>query len=53
MEKLKIGLIGLGTVGSGVNICKETFNVNAEHIIDPVFLVDKTCFTDLCDEKNY
>lgn len=36
---------------SGVDICKETFNVNAEHIIDPVFLVDKTCFTDLCDEK--
>ena len=26
---------------SGVDLCKNTFDVNATHIIDPVFLIDK------------
>lgn len=37
---------------SGVDLCKKTFGVNAEHIIDPVFLIDKQKFEDLIDKSN-
>lgn len=37
---------------SGVDICKNTFEVDAEHIIDPVFLLDKNKFEKLIDKNN-
>lgn len=37
---------------SGVNICKNEFNVNAEHIIDPVFLIDNEKWQNLANESN-
>lgn len=37
---------------SGVDVCKNTFGVDAEHIIDPVFLVNKDKYNQLIDENN-
>ena len=34
---------------SGINLCKEIFNVEAEHILDPVFLVQKDTIRNLID----
>lgn len=40
---------------SGVDICKKELHVNAEWIIDPVFLLDKTRYVELASksEKDY
>lgn len=43
---------------SGINICKNTFDVNAEFVLDPVFLADKRCYDGLIknatvSEKNF
>lgn len=39
----------------GVDICKNVFNVDAEHIIDPVFILDKTKYDEIIktSKKNY
>lgn len=37
---------------SGVQICKEIFNVNAEWIIDPVFFQDVTFWNNLAEASN-
>lgn len=37
---------------SGVNICKENFDITAEHILDPVFLVEKDIIEKLIDKKE-
>lgn len=36
---------------SGVDLCKNVFDIEAEHILDPVFLVDKQKFDVLVDEN--
>lgn len=36
---------------SGVKLCKNVFDIEAEHILDPVFLVDKQKFEVLIDEN--
>lgn len=38
---------------SGVNICKNYFNVNAECVLDPVFLCDKKHYLKLSEKANY
>lgn len=43
---------------SGVNICKNEFEVNAEHVLDPVFLIDKSYWENIIlsstkTEKDY
>jgi hypothetical protein len=37
---------------SGVDICKNEFNINAEHIIDPVFLLDKSYWNKLSEDEE-
>lgn len=38
---------------TGVSICKDKFNITAEYIIDPVFLIDKNKWLDMApDTKN-
>ena len=37
---------------SGVNICKKEFNINAEYIIDPVFLVDKSLWENMIPDTG-
>lgn len=37
---------------SGVDICKNEFNIKAEHILDPVFLVDKNLFDNVINDSN-
>lgn len=38
---------------TGVDICKDKFNITAEYIIDPVFLIDKNKWLDMApDTKN-
>ena len=36
---------------SGVDICKNTFEVSAEHVLDPTLLVGRGLFDDIIDEK--
>lgn len=36
---------------SGVSICKEVFDVDATHVLDPVLLVDKDVFNPIIDRK--
>lgn len=36
---------------SGVKICKEIFNVDATHVLDPVLLVDKAIFEPIIEQK--
>lgn len=38
---------------SGVDLCKNTFDVNATHIIDPVFLIDKNKYIDEFIDTNF
>lgn len=35
---------------SGVDICKENFDISAEHIIDPVFMIDKSYYVDIAEK---
>lgn len=37
---------------SGVDICKNEFNLKAEHILDPVFLVDKNLFDNVINDSS-
>ena len=37
----------------GVRLCKEYFGVNADQVIDPVFICDKTVYYELADKLNY
>ncbi len=37
---------------SGVDICKKEFNIKAEYIIDPVFLVDKSLWNDMASDTG-
>ncbi len=37
---------------SGVDICKNEFNIEAQHIIDPVFLLDKSKWEDLANNST-
>lgn len=37
---------------SGVALCKKTFDVDVDHIIDPVFLIDKQKYENLIDSTN-
>ncbi len=37
---------------SGVKLCKEEFDIIAEHVLDPVFLVEKDVIENLIDKKN-
>ena len=37
---------------SGIEICKDLFNVEAEWIIDPVFILDKKYFENLATQSN-
>lgn len=37
---------------SGVKICKDTFNVDAIQVLDPVFAADRKIFDDLIDETE-
>ncbi len=42
----------------GVKVCKDTFDMPATHILDPVFLADKKCWNKIldnatCDKKDF
>lgn len=37
---------------SGVDLCKNTFNIDAKHLIDPVFLIDKGKYVDEIIDEN-
>lgn len=37
---------------SGVKLCKENFRVNAEHVIDPTLLIDKSEYSSLVEKDN-
>ncbi|MCJ8349713.1 polysaccharide pyruvyl transferase family protein [Moritella sp.] len=37
---------------SGVDICKNTFMVNAEHVLDPTLLVGRAFFDDIIGDKS-
>ena len=37
---------------SGVDICKDKFGIEANHILDPVFIAEKENFTKLIDTKS-
>lgn len=37
---------------SGINLCKKEFGIEAEHIIDPVFLLDKKYWINLINEAD-
>lgn len=37
---------------SGVNLCEQEFGINAEHILDPVFLTDKSKFIKFVDNND-
>lgn len=51
LENMKISLKSFDFISvrekSGVEICKELFNVDAEWIIDPVFIIDKSNYNEL------
>ncbi len=36
----------------GIDICNEIFNINAEWIIDPVFILDKSYFNELAEKSS-
>lgn len=38
---------------SGVKLCQDEFGIKAEHILDPVFLVDKSKFTKFVNINNH
>ena len=37
---------------SGVNLCKDTFDINAIHLLDPVFLLDKNKYIEEIIDKD-
>jgi len=37
---------------SGVDICKNEFNIEAQHIFDPVFLIEKEKYEEIIEESN-
>ena len=37
---------------SGVDICRETFNVSAEHVLDPTLLLDSSDYQDIIDQEG-
>lgn len=37
---------------SGVKLCKEHFNVKAEHVLDPTLLLDKTEYIDIIEQEH-
>lgn len=51
LENMKISLKSFDFISvrekSGVEICKELFNVDAEWIIDPVFIIDQSNYNEL------
>ncbi len=56
IEKMKLSLNSFDFVSvrekSGVDICKDLFDVGAEWIIDPVFILDKKSFENLTNEVS-
>lgn len=37
---------------SGVDLCKNEFNIEAQHIFDPVFLIEKEKYEEIIEESN-
>lgn len=56
IEKMKNSLKSFDFISvrekSGVEICKDLFDVKAEWIIDPVFILDKSKYDELIDNEN-
>lgn len=56
IKKMKISLKSFDIIScrekSGVEICKDVFNVNSEWIIDPVFILKKDYYVNLAEQSK-